>query len=154
MIFLPNSNKVALELLSVFCKVWGSSILALLDFKLMNLFFINYFIYLHPKCCPQSWSLLNEFFTLSPTYFAPPPTHPLSPHPSQRHQVSIGSSDSFPLRPDKVVLCYICSESHGPAHVCSLASGNSEGSGLVDTIVLPTGLPTPSAPSALLLTLP
>jgi hypothetical protein len=43
-------------------------------------------------------------------------------------------------------------------HACSLLGGlvpgSSEGSGLVDAVVLPVGLQSPSAPSVLLLTLP
>jgi hypothetical protein len=57
---------------------------------------------------------------------------------------------------DKIVLCYICSGSHRLAHVCSLVGGLVPGSseGIVDTVVLPKGLQSPSAPSILSLTLP
>jgi hypothetical protein len=41
------------------------------------------------------------------------------------------------------VLCYICAESLGPAHVYSLVgnsvSGSSQGSGLVGTVGFPVG---------------
>jgi hypothetical protein len=41
------------------------------------------------------------------------------------------------------VFSYTCNRGHGPAHVCSLVfglvAGNFEGSGLVDTVVLPMG---------------
>ena len=62
------------------------------------------------------------------------------------------------MRLDKTALYYIFSRGHGPAHVyflvSSLASGSSEGSGLLDTVVLPMGLPSPAAPSVLPLSLP
>jgi hypothetical protein len=52
----------------------------------------------------------------------------------------------LPLRPDKVVLCYISARGHGPVHVCSLVcglvSGSSEESGLVDIVVLCMRLPS------------
>jgi hypothetical protein len=59
----------------------------------------------------------------------------------------------LPLMPDKAVLCYICSGSHGPAHVYTLVGGlvpgSSGGVWLVDIVVLPMGMQTPSAPSVL-----
>ena len=61
--------------------------------------------------------------------------------------------------PDKEVLCYICRGSHGPADSCILfgwwfSSRELWGVQLIDTIVLPMGLQSPSAPSVLPLTLP
>jgi hypothetical protein len=56
----------------------------------------------------------------------------------------------FPLMPEKTILCYICSWSHRFLYVYSLfgdlVSGSSGGVWLVDFVVLPMGLPTPSAP--------
>jgi hypothetical protein len=58
------------------------------------------------------------------------------------------------LMPDKVILCYICSWSHGSLHmhslVVTLVPESSEGYGLFG--VLPMGLQTPSDPSVLALT--
>jgi len=60
----------------------------------------------------------------------------------------------LPMMPDKAILCYICSWSHGFPHVYSLVPGSSGlGVQLVD-IVLPMGLQFPSAPSVLPLGLP
>jgi hypothetical protein len=80
---------------------------------------------------------------------------PLSQHPpSLGHQVStrLGTSSPTEARQDSPLL-HVC---QGTVHVCSLvgdlASGSSEGSGLVDTLVLPIGLPSPSLPSILSLT--
>jgi hypothetical protein len=47
------------------------------------------------------------------------------------------------LLPDKAILCYICSCSHGSLHVYSLVGGlvsGSSGVWLVDIVVLPMGL--------------
>jgi hypothetical protein len=60
------------------------------------------------------------------------------------------------LMPDKAILCYICSWSHGSLHVYSLVGDLVPGSSgevwLVDIVVLPMGLQTPSAPSVFSLT--
>jgi hypothetical protein len=62
------------------------------------------------------------------------------------------------LRPEKIVLCYICVRGYIPAPVCSLVgsiiSGSSQGSWLIDIVDLPMGLPLHSAHSTLPLTLP
>jgi hypothetical protein len=60
------------------------------------------------------------------------------------------------LMSNTATLSYICSWSHGSHHVYFLVGGSAPGSSgegvwLVD-IVLPVGLQTPSAPSALSLT--
>ena len=59
----------------------------------------------------------------------------------------------LPLMPDKAILCYICSWSHGSLQryslVGSLVPGSSGGIWLVDIVVLPMELQTPSAPSVL-----
>ena len=64
--------------------------------------------------------------------------------------------------PDKAILCYICSWSHGSLNVYFLVGGlvpGSYGGGagavwLDDIVIIPVGLKTPSAPSVLPLTLP
>jgi hypothetical protein len=92
------------------------------------------------------------FSTLSPTY--PPLPHSAPP-------ITLPWGIKFlqdyvhppPLRTDKAVLCYICARGHGSDHVCSLVSGSvsgsSQGPGLVNTVGLPMGLLSPSAPSIL-----
>jgi len=54
---------------------------------------------------------------------------------------------------NNAILCYICSWSHGSLHVDSLFSGSVPGSShgvwLVDIVVLPMELQSPSAPSVL-----
>jgi hypothetical protein len=102
--------------------------------------FIGYFIYLHFKCYPPSWFPLRI-----------PPSHPLLPasmralpHPLQSHNPSIPlrwgiepSQEGPPcsLMPDKSILQYIHSWSHGSLHVYSLVGdlvpGSSGGSGLL-----------------------
>jgi hypothetical protein len=86
-----------------------------------------------------------------------PPFHPGIPlywgiEPSQDQGLL------FPLMPYKAILCYICGWSHGSLHVYSLVGGLVPGSSgevwLVDIVVLPMGLQTPSAPSVLSLTIP
>ena len=71
---------------------------------------------------------------------APPPTHPLLPHCSSipLHWGIKPPQDQgapLPLMPDKVILCYICSWSHGSFHVYSLVGGlvpgSSRGTGLL-----------------------
>jgi hypothetical protein len=100
---------------------------------------------------PYSWSPLQEFFIPSPLPLRGcSPTHPspLLPPPkpqhqsSLEHQVSTGLGASSPTEGrQNSPLLHICWVGHGPVHVCSLVgglvSGSSEGSGLVDTVVLP-----------------
>jgi hypothetical protein len=87
------------------------------------------------------------------------PTCPSLPaYPSLEHQVPTGLGASSPTEARQgSSLLHMC-QGHGPAYVCSLVgglvSGSSEGSGLVDIVVLPLGLPSPSVPSILPLTLP
>jgi hypothetical protein len=92
-----------------------------------------------------------------------PPIHSLPPHPCSIPLLwGIKPPQDlvppFPLMPNKVVLCYMCSRSHGLAHVYSLVGGlvpgSSEKSSFLITVVLPMGLQSPSAPSVLHLTLP
>ena len=54
--------------------------------------------------------------------------------------------------PDKVILCYICSWSHVYSLVCVSPWEFRAGVWLVDSVVLPMGLHTPSVPSVLSLT--
>jgi hypothetical protein len=59
--------------------------------------------------------------------------------------------------PVKAIFCYICSWSHGFLHVYSLVGGlvpGSSGVRLVDIVVLPMGLQSPSVTPVLLLTPP
>ena len=66
----------------------------------------------------------------------------------------------LPLMLDEDILCYISSWSHGSLHVYSLVDGLVPGSyggwgggvWLVDIVVLPIGLQSPSAPTVLPLT--
>jgi hypothetical protein len=88
---------------------------------------------------------------------APPPTCPLPlHHPSiPLPWVIVPPQDQgvpLPLMPEKAILCYICSWSHRSFHVCYSVGGLAPGSSgggvwLVDIVVLPMGLQTPSAPS-------
>jgi hypothetical protein len=91
----------------------------------------------------------------------PPPAHPLLPH---QPRVSLScvieppQDQGVPLlvMPDKVILCYIYSWSHGSPHVYSLVGlvPGSFGGCLFDIVVLPMRLQTPSAPAVLALTSP
>jgi hypothetical protein len=99
----------------------------------------------------------------------PPPAsvrifqHPrLPPCPQiSLHWSTEPSQDQGPLLPlmfNKAILCYICIWSHGCLHVYSLVGGlvpgSSGGFWLVDIVVLPVGLQTPSALSVLSLAPP
>ena len=108
-------------------------------------FFIGYFIYLHFRCCPlPSFPSANPVPFPSPCFFegVPSPIHPLLPHcPSiplcwgikpPQHQ-----GPPLPLMPNKAILCYICSWSHGSLHVYSLVGGFIPGrSGVSGWLVL------------------
>ena len=61
------------------------------------------------------------------------PTHPLEPHPSSIPlcwgiKPPQNQGPSLPLKPDKAILCYIFSWSHGSLHVYSLVSDLVPGS--------------------------
>jgi len=94
---------------------------------------------------------------LSPCFYqdAPPPPHPLSPQcPGiSLHWGNEPSQDQGLLwMPDKAILCYICSWSHGSLHVLIgwlFSAWELWSVWLVDIVVLPTGLQTPSVPSGL-----
>ena len=88
--------------------------------------FFGYFIHLHFKCRPSSWSSLHNFphlischLSLGECSF----THlPISRSPLCNlpvHQASIEPIASIPIDANKVVLCYICSWNHGPIQVYS-----------------------------------
>ena len=82
----------------------------------------------------------------------PPLTHPLPP-PCPRFPYT-GAGPLFPLMPDKAILCYIYSWSHVNSFVDGFVLGSYWGVWLVDIVVLPMELQTPSAPSVLSLTPP
>jgi len=86
-----------------------------------------------------------------------PPQHPGVPL-HWRNQDSQNQGIFFLLMLDNAILCYICGWSHGSLRVYSLVSGlihgNSGGIWLVDIVVLPIVLKTPSAPSVFSLTSP
>ena len=109
-------------------------------------------MYLHLQCYspfPSGTSLLHPS---SPCFYegALPPTHShltalAFPYngPSSLHRIK---SFSFPM-PDKAILCYICGWRHGSLHGYYLFGGlvpGSSGLWLVDIVVLPVGLQTPS----------
>jgi hypothetical protein len=116
---------------------------------------IGYFVYLHFKCyLPQSQFTLQNCPSQPPTPASTrvifhPPTHP----PPYGETSSLHKIQGFPhpLMPVKAILFYICSWSHGSLHLYSLVGGPWERLGvwLVDIVVLPMGLQTPSAPSVL-----
>jgi len=91
---------------------------------------------------------------------APTPTHPLPLQHlgSPLHWGNECSQDQglLLLMPDNAILCYICGWSHGSLHVYSwvggLVPGSSRGFWLIDIVLLPMGLQTPSTPSVLSLT--
>ena len=78
-------------------QVWHKFLLPTEPFcqllKCFNLFFINYFIHLHSKYWPPSWSYLPEFFT---------PSHPLSlwegAHPTPLASPFPGASRLYRIR--------------------------------------------------------
>ena len=110
---------------------------------------------------PFPVSPLKIPYSIPSPYFyegAPLPIHPLLHHrhsiPKLGHQTFTGQEPSLPLMSDKVILCYICSWSHGSLHflvggLVPGSSGQGRGVWLVDIVVLPMGLQTPSAPSVL-----
>jgi hypothetical protein len=90
------------------------------------------------------------------TYPLPPPC----PHISLHWGIEPSQDQGFllPLMTNKAILCYINIWSHGSIHVyflvCDLDPGSSRGLCLVDIVLFPMGLQTPSAPSVLSLTPP
>lgn len=151
--------------LYIFLVFWGFFFISLRSaFSSWSLFLLNYFIYFYSKFAPlfsppsQSSVLPNPL--ASERVLPYPHTCSVSFH-SPHHPPSLGINFYriwSILSLDNVVLCYICSSGHGPPHSFSLVggliSGNSEGSGIVDTVVIPLGLQHPSAPSIFPLILP
>ena len=101
-------------------------------------FLFDYFIYLHFKCYPPSLFPLYNHSMPSPLpscfYEGAPHPHTHSFHTAlasplywsierPQDQVSL-----LPLMPDKAILSYICSWSHGSLHVYSLVGGLFPGS--------------------------
>jgi hypothetical protein len=99
-------------------------------------FFIGYFIYLDFKCYPPLPSFPSTNSPSHPPHpqtlwgcsSTHPPTHPLLP---QRPSIALHcvielpqcQGNPLPLMPDKAILCYISSWSHGSPHVYSLVGG-------------------------------
>jgi hypothetical protein len=100
-------------------------------FFFFNLYFflIGYFLYLHFKYYPLPRSPLWK-----PPHPRPPPaTHPLLPsHPGIPLLWGIKPRQAqgplLLLMSNKVILCHICSQSHGSLHVYSLVCGPVPGS--------------------------
>jgi hypothetical protein len=90
-----------------------------------------------------------------------PPTHscitPLASLLSWGNKPPQDQVPPLPLMPNKAILCYTCSRSHGPTHVYSLVGGlvpgHPEGSSYLMFFVLPMELQSPSATTFFLLTL-
>jgi hypothetical protein len=105
---------------------------------------------------------VNPFPGPSPCLYGgfPLSTHPLlPPRPEIPLHWAIETSQDqgllLPLMLKKALLCNICSWSHGSLHVYSLVGGlvsgrsGSRGVLLLDIVVLPMGLQTPSVPPVL-----
>jgi hypothetical protein len=114
-----------------------SILLRRLGQKDLKFFFINYFIYLYFKCYPPVFSSQNPYpIPIPPVSLRVIPTHSPTPTwPSIPLHWGIDplqdQGPPLPLMPDKVILCYIFSGSHGPTHVYSLVGGLvSESSGV------------------------
>jgi len=102
-------------------------------------FFIGYFVYLHFKCYffPSflSWNPLSHLAPASmrcvPTHCFPPPCPGVPLYWGVKP--SKGQGPLLPLMPDKAILDYICSWSHGLLHMYSSVGGlvpeSSVGSG-------------------------
>jgi hypothetical protein len=126
-----------------------------------------YFIYLHFKCYhPSSRFPLHKSAILSPS-----PLPSLSLTHSSRTALASPYAEAtslhrqgplLPQMPDKAILCYICSWSHGPIHIYSLASVLSPGAqgvgvgvrGSVSWYCSFYGVAIPFSSSVLPLTLP
>ena len=122
----------------------------------LNFLFFSWIFSLYFKCYPLSWlpSAILPFHPCSPCLYegAPPPIHPLLPpfHGISLHWVIESSQDEgplFQLVPNKAILCYIWDWSHWWFIPWELWEA-----WLVDVVVLPMGLQTPSDPSVLFLT--
>jgi len=106
----------------------------------------------------------SNAFSSSPTSMRVlPPTHSLPlPHPGIPLHYSIAPSQDqgplLPLMPDKAILHYICSWSHGSLHVYSLVGGLVPGSSYVSgwliLLLFLWGCKAPQLPQSFLLTPP
>jgi hypothetical protein len=128
-----------------------------------RLFLLDIFFTYISNVIPYLLSRKPLFHPQSPCFRkgAPPPTHlPILPWQSRTLGIEPSQEQGalLPLMPNKAILCYICFWSHGSLHVYSLIGGlvpgSSEGICLVDIVVLPIRLQTPSAPLVHSLTSP
>ena len=123
-----------------------------------KLFLLLIMLLFTSQMVPSSQPLLEEFFSPSLLPFTSERESPCRHPPSLGHQVStrLGTSSPTEARQGSPSATYVPGTSGQP--ICSLVGGLvsrcSEGSRLVDTVGLPMGLPFPSAPSILPLTLP
>jgi len=118
-------------------------------------------MYLHFKWYPLF--PLSHTLSPSPCFYedVPIPTHSL--HLNALALPYVGENKPsqeqglfLPLMLDSAILCHICGWSHGSLHLYSLVGGlvpgSSGGIWLVDIVVLPMVLQTPSAPPVFSLT--
>jgi hypothetical protein len=125
---------------TMYLCVLNKSFVVAVIYNLFSFFptFIGYFLSLHFKCYPVSWFPLQKsrMPSLLPCFNegAPPPPHPpsqtlLPPHPGIPLQWGIEPSQDqwsfFPLIPNKTILYYICSWSHGSHWLVVLVPGSS-----------------------------
>jgi hypothetical protein len=99
----------------------------------------GYFLYLHFKCCSFSWfppHCLETHYPILPppasmrvlpTHSLPPPTLEF-PYTGASIELSQDQGPLLPLMPNKAILCFMCSCSHGSLHVYSLIGGLVPGS--------------------------
>jgi hypothetical protein len=139
MVLYPKTTKkshgfiVCVEVLLICCRglffkykiyIHTFKVFLFFPFFLFHFFYIGYFTYLHFKCF-LVFPPKDPYPILPSPYLyegAPPPSNPLLPHcPSIKPPEDQGSP--IPLMPDKAILCYIYSWSHGSLHVYSLVGG-------------------------------
>jgi hypothetical protein len=98
--------------------------------------FINHFVYISnvgPFLVSPPWLYHTSLSPLPLRGYTPPYPHSLEPHPSNFALLwgikpPQDQPPPLPLMPDKTVLCYLCSRSHGSGHVYSLLGGLVPGS--------------------------
>jgi hypothetical protein len=111
-------------------------LLSLLIFNLnilLNILFIYISNIIPLLCFPSTDSVSLPSPSASMRVLPHPPTHPLPPHcPGISLHWGIQPSQDqgplLPLIPDKAILCYLCSWSHGSLHVYSSVGGLVPGS--------------------------
>ena len=134
-----------------------------LPLSLLYLSFLSHFIYLHSKCCPPILIPLLEFFTSSPLTFgsemvllylyspyAPSPHSSIPPdttHPSHI-PLTWGIND---LQIKQILSHWsqtrlLCARKYGASYVCFWVDDLVSGLGLVDSVELSMGLPSPLIP--------